>query len=122
MQVHHTLHDVVDDLQLLLLREFCLLYVQLIIETAILHELCHQLVPVDRDAQPHIQHDVWVFQITQNVHLFHKLFSAFVTATCLHVVLHCHWVLHVPASRHFTIPSFAYGLNDFDIFLLYKKI
>lgn len=50
VQVHHTLHDVVNDLQLLLLRELGFLYVQLVVETAILHELCHQLVSVDRDA------------------------------------------------------------------------
>lgn len=63
-----------------------------------------------------------MLQVAQNMHLFHELLSAFVASARLHIVLHCHGVLHVPASRYFAIPSLAYRFNDLDIFLLDQKI
>lgn len=63
-----------------------------------------------------------MFKFAQYMNLFHEFFSAFVTATCFHVVLHSDWILHVPAPGNFSIAPFTNLFDDFNIFLFDDEV
>ena len=88
MEIDHSPHNIIDDLQSFAIGKFCFLFVNLVVQTPIIHELSHKLVMIEFNAQPHVQNNIWMLQITQNLNLFHKILSAFVQPASLHIVFH----------------------------------
>lgn len=122
MEIDHALDYVVDDLELLFFCEFGLFYVQLIIKTAVLHELCDQKVFVHCDAEAHVQDDIGMLEVAKDMDLLHKLLTTFVTTAGFHVILYGYWALHESASWDLTIAPFTDHFNDFNVFLFDNEV
>ena len=50
-----------------------------------------QLILVHSDTHAHVQNDIWVFEIGEDLDFFHEIISAFVGSTGLDVIFDSNW-------------------------------
>lgn len=70
VEVDHTADDVVDDLVDLLGGEFCVVFVELVEEAPVLEVLGYEAVQGDLHAHAHVEHDVGVAEVVEDLHFF----------------------------------------------------
>lgn len=112
MQVYHTKHYVLSDLQHLLMAQFVMVLMQLIEQTAHLQEFCYQTIPIDLNAHTHIQHDVRMPQIVQYLDFLKEILE---TTTMYFTSFEVGFNGHVATTPlgfiNCTIATLSYSLN-----------
>jgi hypothetical protein len=94
VEVDHALDDGKQHLRLLFRVEALPLLVELVEERPVLEVLCDERVLVGGYAHPHVEDDVGVLQITDDLQLLHEVFLVTVLPR-LQVVLYCDQLAHV---------------------------
>ena len=122
VQIDHPSHNIINDLELLFLGEFCFFLMQLIVKGSVIHILSDQLILVHSDTHAHVQNDIWVFEIGEDLDFFHEIISAFVGSTGLDVIFHSNGARHIFSSVDLTVTSLTDLLDYLDIFWFDNEI
>ena len=116
VEVDHALDDIEQDLFLLFLREFLLLFVQLVEQRTIFKVFCDEGVLVGGDAHPHVEHNIGVFEVADDLQLLHEVLLVSVLPR-LQVVLYRDQLTHVLPLVYLTETSLSDQLQLLDVFL-----
>lgn len=122
MKIDHPPNNIINNLEYFIAAKSCFFIMELIKEASIFKKLCDQLILVYSDTHPHIQNNIRVFKIAQNIDLFHKIFSIFMILPGFHIIFDGYWSRHVFTPIDLTISPNTYLLYNLNIPLFDDKI
>ena len=117
MQVHHSFHNFIGDLDLLVFVELLMFFVELVEETPVVEVLRHQNELISCDADTHVEDDVGMFQVTDDHQLLHEVLLMSMSFG-LHIVFYCDQLTDVLPLIDFPIPALSDQLQLLDVLLL----
>ena len=121
VEVDHALDDIEQDFVLLGGGEFLLLFVELVEQRAIFQVFGDEGVLVGGDAHAHVEHDVGVFEVADDLQLLHEVLLVAVLAR-LQVVLYRDRLPHVLTLVDLTETALPNQLQLLDVLLADQEI
>lgn len=121
VEVDHALDDIEEDFVLFCGGEFLLLFVELVEQGAVFQVFSDEGVLVGGDAHAHVEHDVGMFEVADDLQLLHEVLLVAVLAR-LQVVLYCDRLPYVLTLVNLTETALPNQLQLLDVLLTDQEI
>ena len=121
LKVDHGFNYCIGDFNLLLFSKDTMLFVQLVIKTAIFEVLSDKSIPINSDTHPHVENHIRMFQIADDLQLLQKI-SFVCIFTRFKVLLNCDELTHILTLVDLAVCTLPYHLQELNILLFDEKL